>query len=148
MRARVLRAGLCLTAAVVLAGPVLGSAGPGKAMAIRSRAQRTDELVVRVYSYGGITWGRVEVSYKRQGELIRVGSCAKRRCYLYPRHGARLFLRETPRGNRWKFRAWIVRNGGRTLHVHAPTLTLRVLGHLHNNVQWYRARVKANYILP
>ena len=110
---------------------------------------RRDELVVRVVSYGGVTWGRVDVYYESGGHLRHFHTCARRRCYMYPVHGAQLFFRETPRNKRqWRFRAWIVRNEGRTLHIHHPTLRLRVLGHLHNNVQWYRARVKANYIYP
>jgi len=110
---------------------------------------RTDELVVRVSSYGGVTWGRVRVYYDRGGRLVFFHSCSRRRCYFYPVHGASLLLRETPRDSRqWSFRAWIVRNGGRTLHIHSTTLHLKVLGHLHNNTQWFRARVKANYVFP
>jgi len=110
---------------------------------------RRDELVVRVVSYGGITWGRVDVYYDHAGSRTLFHSCARRRCYMYPVHGAHLFLRETPRNShQWRFRAWIVRNGGKTLHFHSTTLRLSVLGHIHNNVLWFRARVKANYVYP
>lgn len=108
-----------------------------------------DELVVRVSSYGGVTWGRVGVYYENQGRPTYFRTCARRRCYFYPRHGASLLLRETPRNAKtWRFRAWIERNGGRTLHVHGTTIRLRVIGHVHDDYIWYRARVKANYYYP
>lgn len=114
----------------------------------RNIGMRTDLLVVRVSSFGGVTWGRVDVYYDSKGSRTRFDTCARRRCYMHPRHGALLLLRVIPRDSRlWSFRAWIVRNGGQTLHIHSRIVRLRVLGHLHNNVQWFRARVKTNFEL-
>ena len=112
-------------------------------------APRTDELVVRVYSFGGITWGHVNVYYDHNGTLIFFRNCSRRRCYFYPLHGRELFLRETPRPSKhWVFRGWIVRNGGKTVNIHHPTMRLKVIGHNFEGRIWYRARVKANYIYP
>jgi hypothetical protein len=127
---------------MIMIGLVSGIAHAGSAKKVRR-----DELVVRVASYGGITWGHVDVYYRTSSGLKYFHKCARRRCYFYPVHGSKLLLRETPRNAKaWHFRGWIIKNGGHTTHGHSSTLKLRVLGHLHDNVQWFRARVKANYV--
>jgi hypothetical protein len=134
-----------LVLAVCLLVPTSGSVN---ARSIASKIRR-DELVVRVYSFAGVTWGHVDVFYDNGGKLTPFHTCARRRCYFYPIHHALMLLRETPRKSKhWKFRAWIVRNGGKTTHIHSTSFRLRVIGHLHENTIWYRARVKANYVYP
>ena len=134
-------------ALAALALPLLVTSHSGAAMADTKTHVRHDELVVRVASYGGITWGHVDVYYRTGNGLVFFHACARRRCYFYPVHGARLLLKETPRNSKaWHFRGWIIKNGGYTTHGHSSTLRLRVLGHLHDNHQWFRARVKANYV--
>jgi len=122
--------------------PALFSAGS-------AAAPSRDTLVLRITRFGGVVWGSVSVRYQSDGVLKPLGLCTHRRCNYRPPHGVTLILTEKAKDSRvWRFRSWIVHNGGRLNHVSASTLTLRIRSHLYNNIHDYRAHVKANYYYP
>jgi hypothetical protein len=108
-----------------------------------------DTLVVRVTAFGGVVWGRVTMSYSSGRAGTKALVCARRKCEVRVPHGATVSLVEKPRDPKsWPFRSWIVHNGGRETHIRTPQVSLVIRPHLHDNVQDFRAHVRANYYNP
>jgi hypothetical protein len=108
-----------------------------------------DEIVARISAYGGVVWGKVNVSYRLNGKTVRLRTCTRRTCKYWPPHGVVMTLIAHPRAKRvWRFRSWIVHNGGYLSHAYSKTLTMRIRSHIFNNVNEFKARVKANFYYP
>jgi hypothetical protein len=140
----------CL-AVVAAASIVIPVARSAEATSLTSAGHRfvRDEIVARISAYGGVVWGKVNVSYTLNGKTVGLRTCTRRTCKYWPPHGAMMTLIARPRAERvWRFRSWIVHNGGRLSHVFSKTLTMRIRGHIFNNVNEFKARVKANFYSP
>ena len=105
--------------------------------------------MLRITSYGGTVWGRVRVSYQSKTGIEHLRTCTRRTCKYYPPHDVTIVLTEIPRDSRtWPFRSWIIHNGGHLTKNQGRTLRVTIKGHVFNNIDLFKARIKANYFLP
>lgn len=113
------------------------------------RTHANDQLVVRISAYGGVVWGTVDIGYRIGKTIKSMGVCKRRTCKYRPPPGVTMVLVEHPRhAKTWRFRSWIVHNGGRLTHVSSTTLRFKIRSHLFDNANLFKARVKANYYYP
>lgn len=140
---------VAVVAAAFIVSPVVTSADATSRATPAGHRLVRDEIVARISAYGGVVWGKVNVSYRLNDKTVRFRTCTRRTCKYWPPHGAVIRLIARPRAERvWRFRSWIVHNGGSLSHVYLRTLTIRIRGHIFNNGNEFKARVKANFYYP